>query len=710
MNGSVQGTSTSRQWLTRALVATGLWLAGPLPAGAAAPPPLADPLHAWVAGNQPEALEAWVDARLDEAQRGVERLLAVTGPRTVANTLRPFDDAQNALNLAANQAYLLYAVATDARLRNRAQALNQVISAALSDLALNPAVFRALEAVPLPPQDPATRHYLARTLLEYRLAGVARDAPTRARIHAVQDRITALSLTFGRNVQDGVQQVSATRAELEGLPEDYIARHSPDSDGQYTLTTDEPDVQPVLDFAANADLRRRIFLAYETRAYPANRQVLLDLLAARQELATLLGYPSYADLATADQMTDSAVRVRRLLDAVDVASRASAGKEFQQLLAFAQSRQPELSAIAQSDRQYWLEQFRRSRYDFDAQSVRPYFPYEGVESGILDAAARIFGVRFKRVRDAVVWHPSVTVFDVIDRGKRVGRVYLDMHPREGKDKWFSSAPLVPGIRGQQLPEGVLICNFSGGVPGDPGLMQYDEVVTYFHEFGHLMHHILGSQNVWSGQGGFNVEGDFVEAPSQLLEEFFRSRSVLAPFARHYQTGAVIPADLMARMNAAGAFGRAGWVQRQLFYASYALALHDRAPAQVDLDAQLRQDSERFSPFAFVEGNRLYASFTHLTGYASNYYTYVLDKVIAIDFFAQFDPDHPLDGPVPARYRSRVIDPGASRPAAELVQGFLGRSHTLDAFRGWLGQQFSATTPAADASPRVGAGATVLRRE
>jgi thimet oligopeptidase len=667
-----------------------LALAGTLILGAvanAATPVKPDPLHAWVQGDDPVTVEAWVNARLAAVQANIDKLLAVKGEHTVANTLQPYDAAQNQLNLASDQAYLLFAVGKTAPLRDKAQALTQKIAGINTDLNLNQGVYKALSAVPLPKNDPPTRQYLERTLLEYRLAGVDKDDATRAKIHTLQDKITALSLSFGRNVQDGVQKVSATHADLAGLPDDYIARHKPEADGSYTLNTDEPDVWPVLDFAKSADLRRRMYLAYNTRAYPANKQVLLDLLTTRQELAGMLGFKTYADFATADQMIGSAANVKKLFDEVDQASRETKQKEYAQLLAFAQTREPGLTSISQSDGVYWVEQYRRERYAFDAQSVRPYFPYDKVETGILDTAAKIFHVSFTQVKDANVWHPSVTVFDVIDGGHKVGRIYLDMHPREGKDKWFSSAPVVPGIRGKQIPEGMLICNFSGGVAGDPGLMQYNEVVTFFHEFGHLMHHILGSQNRWSNQGGFNVEGDFVEAPSQMLEEFFRAYSVLAPFAKHYQTGEVIPAAMVERMNAAGAFGRGRWTQGQLFYATLSMALHDRPVAEVDLDALLRQSMERHSPYTFVEGNRMYASFTHLTGYASNYYTYVLDKVIAVDFYSKFDPVHPLDGPVAAQYRKAVINPGATKPAAELVKDFLGRPQNMDAFKTWLDVEF-----------------------
>ena len=661
--------------------------------------PAADPIHAWAAGKDPAALESWVNRRLAEEKADIDKVLAATGPRTVENTLRPFDDAENLIALANNNAYLAYSLADAAALRDKGQAMTAKISSVSTELSLNQKVYAALAAVPLPVNDPPTRHYLERTLLEYRLSGVDKDDATRAKIQALQDKITALSLAFGRNVADGTLKITATRAELDGLPADYIALHKPAADGAYTLTTNEPDMRPVMSFAKSADLRRKMFLAYNQRAYPQNVQVLKDLLATRQELATTLGYANYADFATADQMMGKSSNVEALLNQLDDASRAIAKREYGQLLAFAQQQQPGLTTISESDAGYWAEQYRRQKYDFDAESVRPYFPYDEVQAGILMTAARLFHVTFKPVKDAVVWNPSVDTFDVIDaaegnQGKLLGRIYLDMHPREGKDKWFSSAPVVPGIRGRQIPEGMLVCNFSGGTPGDPGLMQHSEVVTFFHEFGHLMHHILGSQGRWSGQGGFNVEGDFIESPSQMLEEMFHDTAILQSFGKNYKTGEPIPASLVARMNAADAYGRGGWMQGQLDYATFMVQIHNRPPAEVNLDALSRQDRERFSPYTFVEGDRYYTSFTWVTGYASNLYTYVLDKVIALDFLSQFDKNNLLDGPTAMRYRRAVLEPGASKPAAQLVKDFLGRPQTLDALKTWMNEEFQPVATAA----------------
>jgi len=651
-----------------------------------------DPLHAWVQAKDPAALQAWVQERLVAEKADVDKLIAVSGPRTVENTLRPYDDAQNELALASNNAFLMFSLADTAAMRDMGQKTTEVISTASTELALNPQVYHALAAVPLPANDPATRHYLERTLLEYRLAGVDKDEATRAKIRALQDKITSLTLAFGRNVADGTLTVKATRAELAGLPDDYISRHKPGPDGMYTLTTDAPDSRPVMSFASNSALRHRMYLAYLDRAFPQNEQVLRDLLVARQDLATTLGYAHYADLATADQMSGSAANVQKLLDQVDEVSRPAARREYDELLAFAERRQPGLISIDDADASYWMEQYRRAQFAFDAQSVRPYFPYTQVQAGILATASRLFHVSFKPVKNAVVWDASVDTYDVYDQapgdaGKLLGRIYLDMHPRAGKDKWFSSAPVVPGIRGRQLPEGMLICNFSGGAAGDPGLMEYDEVVTFFHEFGHLMHHILGSQGEWSGQGGFNVEGDFVESPSQMLEEMFHSTAILQSFGKNYQTGEPIPAALVAKMNAASAYGRAYWLQRQLLYSSYALQVHDQDPAKIDFDALFRQDQERFSAFTPVAGVHFFATFTHLEGYASNYYTYVLDKVIAIDFFSQFDANNLLDGPTAMRYRRTVLDAGATKPAAELVKDFLGRPQNMKALETWMNQEF-----------------------
>ncbi len=645
-------------------------------------------------------LENWVQGRLARQRELIDALLAVQGQKTLENTLRPYDDAVATLSATGSLASLLDSVYPDKAVRDKARELTQVVAEAATALSLNQDVYRALVAVDLSLADPGTTHYLNQTLLNYRLAGVDKDDATRARLRELSDKATEVSLTFAKHVQENVNRVEVRDpAELEGLPQDYIRNHPPDEKGLITLTTDFPDMQPVMTFASNADLRLRMFRAYNTRAYPANRQLLLDLLALRQEVASILGFASWADLATANQMMGSAAKMKNFIGELEQASRAGAEKEYEMVLAFARSRQPGLKALKSSDRGYWYEQYRRQAFDFDSQSVRPYFPYAAVEQGILDTAARLFHVSFQRNQEVAVWHPQVSAWDVHDRGRLVGRFYLDMHPREGKDKWFSAAPLIPGIAGRQLPEVALICNFPGGKAegsSDPGLMQYSDVVTFFHEFGHLMHAILGGQQAWAGVSGIATEGDFVEVPSQMLEEFFHDAQLLASFARHYETGEPIPPALVERMNRASAFGRADGVRTQLFYTSYALDVHNLPPQTLDPDALLEQGYKRMMPYEWVDGNRMYSSFTHLMGYSSNYYTYMFDKVIALDFFGQFDRSNLLEGPTAMRYRQAILEPGGSKPGTQLIQDFLGREQRMEAFAEWVGEEFAAS-PAGEGS-------------
>jgi thimet oligopeptidase len=645
-------------------------------------------LHVWEAGGaaSPEALSTWVIARLAAHEGALAALLAVEGPRTPANSLRLYDAALEHLALAGAQAGILNSVAAVKAVRDQAQMEAQRVAVAGSALSLNRAVYEALVAIDLDGASPATKHFVARTLLSYRLAGVDKDEATRNHLQALHEKATRLSLEFSRNIQEGAKTIEAAPGELDGLPADYVARHAANPEGRVTITTDPPDMQPIMTFAASAALRERMFLAYNTRAYPANKALLEQLLATRQEIATVLGFRSWADLATADQMMGSAANVRTFLEKLNQASLDGARREHKMIVEFARGREPGLKAIDITSRGFWYEQFRRSAFDFDSQSVRPYFPYAQVEAGVLETAAKLFKIQFRR-STAPGWDPAVSVFEVVEGGRTVGRFYLDMHPREGKDKWFSAAPVVTGVRGRYLPEAALICNFPASTADDPGLLQYSDVVTFFHEFGHLMHAILGGHTEWAGLSGFATEGDFIEVPSQMLEEFFRDEKLLQSFAKHYQTGEVLPSEIIRKMKLAGAFGRADWVRAQLYYTTLSLDLHDQDPAAIDLDSITKSLYQSLQPWTWLEGNRMYASFGHLTGYSSNYYTYAFDKVIALDFFAQFDPADLLGCDAGARYRKLVLEQGGSKPGRQMVRDFLGRDEEFAAFSKWLNEEF-----------------------
>jgi thimet oligopeptidase len=641
----------------------------------------------WASKPDVIAFEKIENDRLAAGQRSIDNLLGVKEPRTIENTLAPLDEAFHQINSAAYFAGLMEQVHPDSTFRDHATAMLTKASAAQTAIALNHDVYNALAGLDLSKADAATRHYVTRQLLEFRLAGVDKDDATRARLKKLNDQASEEQSMFDRNISDGQKVIEADPSELDGLPQDYIDRHKPGADGKIRITTDYPDALPVLNFAKSDSLRRRVALAFNTRAYPKNQEVLTSLMKTRYEIATLLGYSSWADYNAADKMIAKGHNIADFIQQVNDASRALSEREFQMLLAEKQKTDPGAKEIWDYQRGYLSELVRRTKYDFDSQSVRPYFPFLEVKQGILDTAADLFHVSFQQEQNVPSWDPAVETWIVIDSGKPIGRFYLDMHPRPGKYSHAEMAPVLDGIRGKQLPEAILVCNFPTPTATDPGLMDYGDVETFFHEFGHLMHHILGGQQAWAGISGITMESDFVEAPSQMLEEWIRSPQVLAKFARNYKTGEPIPAELVERMNRASAFGRGGWVGRQNSFSAISYDIYKTKPENVDLDKVTLDDARQYTLFTPLPNTHQWASFGHLGGYSSAYYTYLWDKVIAEDFFLQFDHNNLLAGDAPMRYRRVVLEPGGSMSANDLVKNFLGRPQNMTALQHWMAEEF-----------------------
>ncbi|MGA9510286.1 MAG: M3 family metallopeptidase [Candidatus Sulfotelmatobacter sp.] len=641
----------------------------------------------WASKPDVTAFEKLENDRLAAGERSIDNLLAARGPRTVENTLAPLDEAFHQINTAAYFAGLMEQVHPDATFRDHATAMLTKASAAQTAIALNHDVYNALAALDLSKVDSATRYYVTRQLLEFRLAGVDKDDATRTRLKKLSDQATEEQSMFDRNISDGQKTIEADPSELDGLPQDYIDRHKPGANGKIRLTTDYPDALPVFSFAKSDSLRRRMTLAFNTRAYPKNLEVLTSLMKTRYEIATLLGYPSWADYNAADKMIAKGHNIADFIQQVNDASHALSEREFQMLLTEKQKTDPDAKEIWDYERGYLSELVRRTKYNFDSQSVRPYFPFMEVKQGILDTAADLFHVSFQQEQNVPSWDPAVETWIVIDSGKPIGRFYLDMHPRPGKYSHAEMAPVLDGIRGKQLPEAILVCNFPAPTATDPGLMDYGDVQTFFHEFGHLMHHILAGQQQWAGISGISMESDFVEAPSQMLEEWISSPQVLAKFARHYKTGEPIPAELVERMNRASAFGRGGWVGRQNSFSAISYDIYKTKPENVDLDKVTLDDSSRYTLFTPLPDTHQWASFGHLGGYSSAYYTYLWDKVIAEDFFLQFDHNNLLAGDAPMRYRRVVLEPGGSMSANDLVKNFLGRPQNITALQHWMAEEF-----------------------
>jgi thimet oligopeptidase len=618
------------------------------------------------------------------------------------NELLTAASASNAL------AGLMSEVHPDEAIRDAARECEQAVSRFYSDLALDREVYDALAAVDVSAADAETRRFVAHTLRDYRRAGVDKPPEVRARLKQIDEELTKLGQSFSRIISEDVRAIEVgSPAQLAGLPEDFIAAHPPDARGKIRITTDYPDYNPFMTYAVDDELRRQLYVAFRSRGDQHNEATLRDILKLRAEKAALLGFANWADYVTADKMIGSGTRAAEFIDKVWKLAAPRADEDYRELLRQLQAigrpggpeapeapealrpasaaTSPPPAAVADWQKT-WLENLvKKERYEVDASLVRQYFPYDRVLAGLLEITAEIFELAYVAVTEVERWHPSVLVYDVMRGATKLGRIYLDMHPRDGKYKHAAQFPLKDGVRGVQLPEGVLVCNFPvperapGGRPGSAGLMEHDDVVTMFHEFGHLMHHVLGGHQRWITQSGVATEWDFVEAPSQMFEEWAWRHEILARFARHHETGEVIPKSL----RRADKFGLGTATVQQLFYAAISLGFHRADPDTLDQLAEVQRLQKCYTPFAYVPGTRFHTSFGHLVGYSAMYYTYQWSLVIAKDLLTPFEATGLMATEVTYAYRDKVLVPGGSRDAAELVRGFLGRDYDFRAYERFL---------------------------
>ena len=616
---------------------------------------------------------------MEVARSRVVRLKAMPAPRKLEEALGAYDDAVGALSDASSRASVARNAHPSVAMRDAAERCEQEVDALSTELSLDRGIYEALRDLDASAADAPTRFYLQRVLRDFRRAGVDRDDPTRARIRALNDELVRIGQEFSRNIRDDVRHVELAPGELEGLPEDYVRSHPPGPGGKVRITTDYPDYVPFLSYARSSNARERLWRVYRQRAHPKNLATLARMLERRFELAELLGYPSWSSYVTEDKMIGSAQAAADFIARISAAAESRMRAEYRALLERGRRDDPAAERVEGWDSQFLTEAVRQERHGFDAQAVRPYFELSRVQQGVLEVTARLFGLEYRPVRDAPVWHSEVTCFDVLERGRPVGRFYLDLFPREGKYKHAAQFTLRSGQAGRALPEAALICNF----PRPGALVEHSEVVTFFHEFGHLLHHVLGGRTRWAGISGVRTEWDFVEAPSQMLEEWCWDPSVLAGFARHHETGAPIPAELVARMRAADEFGKGLRVRQQMYYAAVSLAFHGAEPESLDTTALMAQLQEALTPFRYVPETYFHESFGHLEGYSAIYYTYMWSLVIAKDLFGVFRREGLMSSAAAMRYRKAVLEPGGSAKAADLVRGFLGRDYDFRAYEEWL---------------------------
>ncbi|MDP9265021.1 MAG: Zn-dependent oligopeptidase [Chloroflexota bacterium] len=616
------------------------------------------------------------------AKGHLERIHGAADRPTRQGVLDPLNELSIELANAASESSLLVEVHPDAAVRGSAEGVVRDIAQLRTTFDQDRGLYDALGGIDDTTLDPVARRVVELERRDMRRAGVEIADADRERVRRLRDELVVIEQEFARNIRDDVREVALPPQTLAGLPEDYVAAHPPGPDGKVRITTNYPDYIPFMTYAKDSEARKALMSVNYRRAVPRNLEVLKQMLAKRHELAALLGYPTWADYVSEDKMTGSAGEVRRFIEQARGATLQSAATELGDLLSARRADEPDAGpALGLWDLGYYTERVKNERYRFDSRELRPYFEYAAVRQAVLELFSELFGLRFTPV-GLELWHHSVETFEVAVDGRPMGLISLDMHPREGKFKHAACFTLRYGVGGRQSSHIVLVCNFPDPKSqGGPALMQHSEVETFFHEFGHLVHGVVAGAIPWLRVVRPN-EWDFIEAPSQFLEEWVSDFVVLRRFARHVETGEVIPEALVARLRAARDFGRAIFVQRQLWLSAMALQLHDRDPRDIDSTRLAYELAREYLPAEPPPDTAFEASFGHLEGYTALYYTYMWSLVIAKDLYRAFT-NGLQDAAQARRYRDLVLARGGTKPAAELVRDFLGRPYDFDAFRQWL---------------------------
>ncbi len=620
---------------------------------------------------------AAITARCDgELAAARARIAALEKDRRPARLLADLNKHELQTGAFLNPVYLLANVATDKPARDAAQACVAKFTPLSTEQFQSIPLFQRVVA--LKSGDAIDRGYRADLLEGFEDSGASLPADKRARAKAISDELQVLGLAFQKTVNEDPTTVTLASEEAAGMPEDWLAARKRNAEGQIVLGMDTPTVVPFLQNAHSESARRKVWAAYQSRGGKPNLERLDRALKLRHELAQLHGQPDYATLALRRRMAANPKAVEDFLARVRGAVVEGEARELAQLRtekAALLGKPVEQVTVQRWDTGYLQERLKRSRYAIDQEKLRAYFPTDKAVQFSLKLAERLYGVEFQAAT-VPVWHPNVRYFDVYERsaagsrGAFVGGIYLDLSPREGKFSHAAAFPVVPVSRlAGQKPASVLVTNFN------PQGLNHDELETMLHEFGHVLHGVLSTTR-YAEQAGTSVKRDFVEAPSQMFEEWARRPQTLALFAEVCSECPRLSAEQLQQLERARVFGRAMRYSRQWQYAAYDMQLHTGAPKPA-LDTWVTL--ERSMPLGYEEGTMLPASFGHVMGgYAAGYYGYMWSEVMALDMLSAFQGKL-LDAKVGRRYREVILSRGGEVPPQQMVRAFLGREPSTEAF-------------------------------
>jgi oligopeptidase A len=621
-------------------------------------------------------------------------------PRTYQDTLAALEDATLPLELAMGVVGPLESVATTGELRTAYNAVQPKVSALMSSIPLAPGLYRNLAAFAETNEakqlDPTRARFLKKTLDWFKREGAGLEPKHKERLEALNVELTNVTTKFSQNVLDATnayELIVEDAARLKGLPERAVAAARASAQGKgksgYRFTLQAPSYVPVLTYAEDRSLREELYRALNTRALTEpydNRALVERILQLRQEKARLLGFQHFVDLVLHDRMAQSGAKARDFVHDLEQRTRAAFEAENNALQQYAGAQKIEPWDVA-----FYAEKQRRDLYDFDEEALRPYFSLDAVLSGLFEIVNRLYGIRVSQVCDLPVWHEQVRAFEVSDSdGSVLGYFYADFYPREQKRDGAWMNAFLTGERAAgdansgRTPHVGLICgNLTPPVDDAPSLLSHREVETVFHEFGHLLHHMLSDVSVRS-LAGTNVAWDFVELPSQIMENFCWEKDALDLFARHYETSEPVPNELFEKLRRARTYRGANDMMRQLGFATLDLDLHmtfDPATAGAAV-TYARTLMQRFAPAQLPMEYAMVLGFGHLfahpVGYAGGYYSYKWAEVLDADAFSRFAREGVFSQDVGREFRQHILQQGDSRDPMELFHAFMGREPDLQA--------------------------------
>lgn len=630
-----------------------------------------------------------------QAKKEIETIAKNPAPPTFENTIAALENSGGLVDRIATILSNLNSAETNAELQKIAKETSPMLSEYTNDVLLNEDLFKRIKYIydnrASLNLDAESQMLLEKTYKRFARNGANLNAQQKELLRSIDKRLAALSLQFGENVLNDVNEFMleiTDENDLVGLP-DFVreaARETAKKKNKkgYVFTLQAPSYIPFMTYSANRELRKQLFMAYNTRAFKNNKnnntQVMKDIVALRHQRARLLGYPSHAHFVLEERMAQNPETVHRFLDELYTYAKPIAEKQMQELLAYAQKQGFTDSRLQRWDYSFYAEKLKKEKFNIDNETLKPYFQLENVLAGAFDVAGKLFGLRFKEVKNIPVFHQEVKTYEVFDeKGNFVAVLYTDFFPREGKRSgaWMTSYREQKKINGKDIrPHVSLTCNFTRPTETKPSLLTFDEVNTLFHEFGHCLHGILAN-TTYQSLSGTNVAWDFVEMPSQVFENWCREPEVLASFAKHYQTGEAIPADLIEKLKEAANFMEGYATMRQLSFALLDMAWHSKDNGNIeDIEKFEKQAISKTDLFPDVAGISTGSAFNHIFsgGYSAGYYSYKWAEVLDADAFELFKEKGIFNREVAQRFRE-MLSRGGSEPPMELYRKFRGQDPT-----------------------------------